>query len=934
MPRRHVKPIVVSRTAGVAVSLLAIAVLVGWLLDVDTLKHAAHGLPAMMPQTALALLVAGVGLALCTSSTSRVARRAGALGGALAALVGVEMIVELAFDFELIPVAGPQKSAGPVTATALILVGAAVALANAKGARVRGVSRVAARVVAMICLIRALAYVYGADETFGLEVLHGSMAVHTVAGLFALAVGVILMRADEGVATAVRSKTLAGLFARRLLPAVILVPAVLGFVVLEGERAGLYGTPLGIALFAVGNMVALGAVAWVTTRALLRFENAKDKALNELIESERWLRTTLRSIGDGVIATDGSGRVVKMNPVAEALTGWREQDALARPLDDVFGIINEHTRQKVESPTERVLRQGVKVGRTNHTLLVAKDGTERAIADSGAPIKDDDGVIQGVVMVFRDVTNEKKAEQLLRTSEARFGRLRDSGMLGIVIAHERGAKLEANDAFLKMVGYTREDMLAGEMTGATLDAPENAASNVARREELYAAGVSRVFEQDLVRKDGSRVRVLTGAAMLDASSSIAIALDLTTLKQAEAGRAVAEAALDRSEEALRASEQQLRHSQKMEAVGELAGGIAHDFNNLLTIILAYSEMIADDLKDDDPLKGEILEIKKAGERASGLTRQLLAFSRRQVLSPRTVSCNAVVAALLKMLGRLIGENIELTFVPTEPLGEIHVDPTQLEQVLMNLVVNARDAMPDGGKLTITTENVDVDAGHAREHFDISVGPHVMLSVTDTGCGMDRATQARIFEPFFTTKGAGKGTGLGLSVVFGVVKQRGGTIWVYSEPGKGTTFKVYFPRANALSVTTPSDAPRGAAVGGHETVLLVEDEEAVRQIARRVLTRAGYTVLDAANGGEGLMLAEQHTGDIALLLTDVVMPKMSGRDLAVRLQKIRPAMKTVYMSGYTDDAVIRHGVLEAGVSFLQKPLLPDVLLRKVREALGP
>jgi len=386
----------------------------------------------------------------------------------------------------------------------------------------------------------------------------------------------------------------------------------------------------------------------------------------------------------------------------------------------------------------------------------------------------------------------------------------------------------------------------------------------------------------------------------------------------------------KAEEALRKSEEQLRHSQKMEAVGRLSGGIAHDFNNLLSVILGYSNFLLD--ADLDPgQRGYAEEIRRAGERAADLTRQLLAFSRQQVLEPRVVDLNRLISQMDKMIRRLVGEDIDVTSHPMPGLGWVKVDPGQIEQVVMNLVVNARDAMPDGGKISIETANVDIDETYVADHPEATPGPHVMLAVSDTGEGMDKLTQARIFEPFFTTKERGKGTGLGLSTVFGIVRQSGGTIYVYSEVGRGTSFKVYLPRT-AETVETVAAAPKVAYARGTETILLVEDDQQVRVLVRGALKRLGYTVIEAPSPGEAIIRCEQHTGKLHLLLTDVVMPGMNGRRLAERLVGIRPGLKVLYMSGYTGNVIVHHGVLDAGVAFLPKPITPEALARKVREIL--
>ena len=385
-------------------------------------------------------------------------------------------------------------------------------------------------------------------------------------------------------------------------------------------------------------------------------------------------------------------------------------------------------------------------------------------------------------------------------------------------------------------------------------------------------------------------------------------------------------------EALRRRDEQLRQSQKLESIGHLAGGVAHDFNNLLSVILSYTHLARWKVGEAHPVLPYLEEIEKAGARAADLTQQLLAFSRRQVLDLRVLDLNVVIENVSKMLRRVIGEDIEFraTFAPD--LANIKGDPGQIEQILMNLLVNARDAMPNGGKLTIETANVHLDAGYVATHLGATAGPNVMLAVTDTGVGMDKETQQHIFEPFFTTKDVGKGTGLGLSTVFGIVKQSNGHISVYSEPNAGSTFRIYFPRTDAEGTWAPSEAREMTDERGHETILLVEDEDQVRTVASSILTALGYQVVTTSGPSEALRASELHGGRIDLLLTDIVMPEMNGRQLAKRIALFRPNIATVFMSGYTDNAIQHQGVLDASDAFLQKPFNPSSLARKVREVL--
>jgi two-component system cell cycle sensor histidine kinase/response regulator CckA len=512
----------------------------------------------------------------------------------------------------------------------------------------------------------------------------------------------------------------------------------------------------------------------------------------------------------------------------------------------------------------------------------------------------------------------QQAEEDLRATNARYRLLFDCSPLPMWVYDTATlAFVAVNEAAIRHYGFSREEF--SRLTIADIRPQEDVPSlldNVARLERNDEPTVWRHR-----KKDGSLLMAeVTGHDFELEGKRVRLVLANDVTKRLEA------------QEALRKSEEQLRQAQKMEAVGRLAGGVAHDFNNVLSVILSYTELMLGDLKPGDPMRTDIEEVRKAGKRAAGLTKQLLLFSRQQVPEQRVLDLNQVVTGMEKMLRRLLGEDVELSLLTSHMVGKIRADPGQIEQVIMNLVVNARDAMPRGGQVTIETSDRVLDAAYAADHVGVTPGPHVMLAVTDTGSGMDAATRTRIFEPFFTTKEKGKGTGLGLSTAFGIVQQSGGHILVYSELGVGTTFKMYFPRTVQVAEVVISRPPSPTTLRGSETVLLVEDEEQVRVIVRTVLRRQGYNVLEAQNGGEAFLISEQYKAKIHLMLTDVVMPRMSGRELAERLRPTRPAMKVLYVSGYTDNTIVHHGVLEAGASFLQKPITPDALATKVREVL--
>ena len=518
------------------------------------------------------------------------------------------------------------------------------------------------------------------------------------------------------------------------------------------------------------------------------------------------------------------------------------------------------------------------------------------------------------------VPERKKAEDALRASETRYRRLFESAKDGILILDaDTGQVVDANPFLVSLLGYSHGDLLGKALWD--LGPFKDVALSRDAFKELQEKDYVRYEDLPLETRDGRLISVefVSNVYLVGPTRVIQCNIrDITERKRREAEH--------------KKLERQLQVSQKMEAVGILAGGVAHDFNNLLSVILSYTQFATQALPEGDPLKDDLLEVKKAGDRAAVLTRQLLAFGRKQVLQSVPLSLNQVAEGVEKMLRRILGEDIDFVQVLAPDLGVVRADPGQIEQVLMNLVVNSRDAMSGGGKLTIETSNVDLDDEYAAHHVGVKPGPYVQLAVTDTGCGMDEQTKTQLFEPFFTTKEKGKGTGLGLSTVYGIVKQSGGNIWVYSELGVGTTFKIYLPRELSVKATDTRLRAIPKKATGTETILVVEDEEALRKVAKRSLEAVGYAVLTAGAGDEALLISAQHAGTIHLLLTDVVMPRMSGKALAQALLKTRPTTKVLYMSGYADNAFVHHGVVDEGTYFLSKPFTATDITQKVRAVL--
>ena len=681
------------------------------------------------------------------------------------------------------------------------------------------------------------------------------------------------------------------------------------------------GVALNNAMFAVAPLIVLVQVAQFPSEwRILRFSLLGVSILcfavrlgisgyREAATAETVRRQALAmdSAADGISILDADGKHIYVNAAFARMLGHESTETMMgvhwQKLYDPGDIklLQEQVRQSLAA--EGKWSGQINLRRRDETVIPV----EMAITTLANGF---------IACIGHDITLRKQAERARAEAENKYRTLVEQ-VAAISYIAELGLQAEwlyVSPQIEAITGYTQEEWLAGSRDWLR-HIPKEDHATIEAAEAASLRGERFQAEYRIVRKDGAVIWVSDTAVVVPGSDSHpvmeGIIVDITERKLLE---------------------NQLQQSRRMEAVGRLAGGIAHDFNNLLTIIKGYAELALQRAGIQPELRADVMQIDNASERASMLIRQLLAFSRRQVLQPKVIDLNAIVLGLDKLLARLMGEHIEMVTRCGANVGNVKADPAQVEQVIMNLVVNARDAMPKGGRLTVETFNVDLDSTYARDHVSVKPGAYVMLAVSDTGMGMSPETVAHIFEPFFTTKESGQGTGLGLSTVYGIVKQSGGYIWVYSEPGKGTTFKVYLPRVTELAESkTGAVQPPGAGKGS-ETILLVEDEEAVRELASRILSAKGYSVVVAKSTQEAEQLATKHAGEIHLLLTDIIMPGTSGRELARRITERHPRTRVLYMSGYTDNVLAQGGVLEAGLSFLQKPFTPGALVQKVRDVL--
>jgi two-component system cell cycle sensor histidine kinase/response regulator CckA len=638
------------------------------------------------------------------------------------------------------------------------------------------------------------------------------------------------------------------------------------------------------------------------------------RADDALRRSEARYRLLAEHISDVIELYDLGMNAVYVSPSVQQLRGYTPDEVIAQPRMGALAPGSRDLAVRVfqeEMEIERSGRGDPARSRTVEFEVLCKDGTTVWTESKLTALRDSSGSLTGFIVVSRDITERKRVEETLRETSKKLETLIDASVLAIVALDQGGRVTVWNNAATRLFGWSTQEVL-GQLPPMI---PDDRRAELDEGRVRNRLGEEVVYETQRRRKDGSLVDVLRSSSIIvdpqgQESGTMVMFLDITERKQLE---------------------EQLRQAVKMESIGRLAGGIAHDFNNLLTVIGGRSYLLLSQLPAGHAMRRDLLVIQQTGDRAAALTRQLLAFSRKQVLAPAVIDLNAIVSGMRTLLERVLGEDVDLIMDLDPSLGHVTADPGQLEQVILNMAVNARDAMPEGGQLTLETRHVDVNPTYARQKVELTPGPYEVLSIGDTGVGMDAATVARAFEPFFTTKAVGKGTGLGLATAYGIVKQSGGHITVYSEPGSGTTFRIYLPRTET-SESAPMAVEETAARQGTEVVLLAEDDVNLRALTRDILASEGYTVLESRDVEDAIRIAEHQDGTIHLLLTDVVMPHMSGRALADAVKRFQPDVKVLYMSGYTDDAIIHHGVLDPGIALLQKPFSPAALGRKAREVL--
>jgi two-component system cell cycle sensor histidine kinase/response regulator CckA len=934
--------------SGLTVCGIATAVLLAWAIQTPTLPRTADSLLAMNPLTAACLLLAAVSLVLLgvrPVAPSALTLSSICAGGAIVAAViagsrfysgwdsGLDLMLfrqKLAAD-----PGGPVRMA-PAAALHFVLIGVAL-IALARGDRAYRTAAALAAVTGLSSLIVLMGFLYDSHGLFGIWRFI-STALATAVCVFTLSIGIIARHSGSVFHRLLTRSTRGWHLARRLLPAVVGLPIALGWLVFEGQRRGIVDMGGGAALLATALMLIMGALVWRSSVWLDQTEGARSNAekmlqelnqdlegrviertgelarMNEaLLDQTRFLHQVLDTSPQLIYVKDWAGRYTLANQAAADLYGAPVAEMIAK-TDAELAAAGDPTRG-VEADREIMLNRRLKVI-AEESVTDSRTGAVRWFHTIKAPLVGRDGTCNRILGLRTDITARHYAEAELRRASDELRALFDASPLAICGLTGDDHVRSWNPAAEHLFGWTADEVIGRHLPIV----PDDLREECRRLHDMVLSGKPVTnFETHRTRKDGERIAVSASTAPLhDASGRIngivVVYTDIRNRRELEA---------------------QLRQAQKMEAIGQLAGGVAHDFNNLLTVIQTASELLLGDLSPGDRRRAEVEDIEQAASRAASLTQQLLAFSRQQVLEPQVVDLNQVVTEIGPMARRLVQENIAVELRLARDLRPVTADRHQLDQVILNLVVNARDAMPDGGTLVIETRNTFLDAQFRHSNPTARLGRHVLLSVSDTGCGMDPETQARIFEPFFTTKPVGVGTGLGLATVYGIVKQSGGHIRATSEVGRGSTFSIYLPastvpKAEASAASSATRSTNGA--GTDARILVVEDDAAVRSAVCRVLKRRGYDVVDFENGEEAVATLIRSPQSIDLVISDIVMPEMSGLELRDRLREIQPTVPVLLMTGYSQDAITRSSNRESLGPLIEKPFTVDGLLDHVRSVL--
>jgi PAS domain S-box-containing protein len=898
---------------------VSVAVMMGWIVDADGLARAVSTFGETSPSAAFGFLLLAVGLLFLDSS--ELPLRVLARGCALcAALLGAVTIFEFwaglrsSIDQLLLTLSAGHLSPGhmaPVTALNLVLTGTAILLLDWRCKQL-SVSQLLTWIAAVLSFFTLSVYTYDPGSLHG-AITFFLVSPYTSLTFLLLCTAILFARPERGVAAILLRRDLGGEVARRLLPTAIFIPFAVGLLIFKMYRAGTYGSALMVLLFMLAPVVVFVPLVLMGARLLSRMEIERRRGEEQLRISTQRFSSVVESAMDAIITLDENQHVIVFNQAAEKMFGCFAWDVLGKPLDrflppEFRASHHEHVHRFGEAgiTTRSMVTPGILTALRANGEQFPIEATVSQVQVAGQKL---------YTVIMRDITARKRAEETLRQSEARFRSIYEQAAVGIEQVALDGKLLMVNASVCRMLGYEESELLGKTVNDITC------ADDLSHQAKLIDAlhrehRRSYEIEKRYRHRDGSLVWVHVTSSMVHGPDGeplywISVIQDLSERKR---------------------TEEQLKQAQRMEAIGRLAGGVAHDFNTLLNVMLGYSELLLAELPPGDRRRERVLQIKNSGDAGAMLTKQLLAFSRKQALVQEVVDLREVASKMTPILGRLLRDDIQLSVKTSAELCPVKVDPGQIQQLVLNLAANAGDAMPDGGHLDIEVKAVELDEAYVHQHPTLKVGRYAMLAISDSGMGMDAGTLAHIFEPFFTTKEAGKGTGLGLATVYGIAKSNGGDIWVYSEPGVGTIFKVYLPlSAETVPGAEPALFRAPAKLGGGETILLVEDSAALRELTKVILLRAGYHILEAEDGVAALELSASYEEAIDLVLTDVVMPRMRGPEMIARMVKQRPGIAVVFLSGYTEEVISQtDGV--SGFTLVEKPYSADALLYSIRRTL--